>query len=105
MEARIHDGRQPIALCEAAMVPLALTTWPERFRGRSVVWFVDNTAAMSAFVKGVSGNPHLEKIVGLTWIIAFHLSTTIWFEWVELYRWNKPNKIVKSSIWFRWQPP
>ncbi len=38
---------------------------------------------MSAFVKGASKNPFLEKIVGLTWIVAFHLRVSIWFEWVD----------------------
>ena len=52
----LADGRQPIALCEAAMVPLSLIQWPDVFRGRSVVWYIDNTSAMASFVKGTSAN-------------------------------------------------
>ena len=38
---------------------------------------------MASFVKGASADQQLEKVVGLTWIIAFHLRTQIWFEWVD----------------------
>ena len=69
--ADIAAGKQPIALCEAAMLPLTLLRWPEAFRERRVVWFVDNTAAMAAFVRGASGNPQLERIVALFWILLF----------------------------------
>ncbi len=79
----LQSGKQPFALCEAAMVPLALMSWPERVRGRRIVWYVDNTAAMSAFVKGASANEHLEHIVGLFWMLAWHLDVQVWFEWVD----------------------
>ena len=45
----IVDGTQPIALCEAAMLPLTLLAMPELFRGRDVIWYVDNTSAMLRF--------------------------------------------------------
>ena len=79
----IEGGDQPIALCEAAMVPLALLQWPEKVRNRKLVWYVDNTSAMASMVKGASANQHLERIVGLTWMIAYHLQADIWFEWVD----------------------
>ena len=81
--ADIAAGRQPIALCEAAMVPTTLMAWPEAFRGRRVVWYVDNTSAMASFVKGASANEFLEKIVALLWMCAYHLDAQIWFEWVD----------------------
>ena len=34
-------------------------------------------------MKGASRNSHLEKIVGITWIIAYHLQADLWFEWVD----------------------
>ena len=79
----IANGRQPIALCEAAMLPLAMIAMPEVFRGRSVVWYVDNTSAMASFVKGASANAHLERIVAICWMCSFHLRATIWVEWVD----------------------
>ena len=79
----IEGGRQPIALCEAAMLPIALLALPELFRGRRVVWYIDNTSAMAAFVKGASANPELERIVALFWICRFHLDCGIWLGWVD----------------------
>ena len=79
----LEAGKQPIQLCEAAMVPLALVQWPESFRGRSMVWYVDNASAMASFVKGASANEDLERIVGLFWMLAWHLQVRVWFEWVD----------------------
>ena len=104
------------------MVPLGLLEWPDLFRGRQVIWYVDNTPAMAAFVKGASSNPHLEQIVGLTWILAFHLDCQLWFEWVDSdSNWSDdlsrhlagdtlsqelgftPEPITQDSVW--WQLP
>jgi hypothetical protein len=79
----IDSGRQPIALCEAAMLPLAMLAMPELFRGRSVVWYVDNTSAMAAFVTGACTNEHLERIVALFWLCSFRLKCSVWLEWVD----------------------
>ena len=38
---------------------------------------------MAAMVKGASANQHLERIVGLTWMIAYHLQVDIGFERVD----------------------
>ena len=78
-----QEGAQPIAFCEAAMVPLAFIRWGNRLRGRNVVWYVDNTPAVSSFVKGTSSNERLEKIVGSLWIMAYHLNINIYFEWFD----------------------
>ena len=76
-------GKQPIQLCEAAMIPLTLIQWPERVRGRRIAWYIDSTSAMASFVKGASANEDLEKIVGLFWMLAWHLDVTVWFEGVD----------------------
>ena len=81
--AQIQGGRQPIALCEAAMVPLSLMEWPELYRGRHVVWYVDITSAMHSFVKGAAKDAALARLVNITWMLAFHLRCSIWFEWVD----------------------
>ncbi len=79
----LQSGKQPIQLCEAAMVPLALMQWPGRFRVRRMVWYVDNTSAMASFVEGASANEELDRIVGLFWMLAWHLEIRVWFEWVD----------------------
>ena len=66
----IFDGTQPIALCEAPVLPLVI---PELSRGRAMAWYVDNTSAMVAFANGASGNEHLERIVIIFWISVSHL--------------------------------
>ncbi len=47
------------------MLPLTLLTWPEVFRRRTVVWYVDNTSALASFVRGASANESLEKMAAL----------------------------------------
>ena len=74
--------------------------WPETFRGRKVVSYVDNTSALACFVKGASGNRHLERIVGLLWVLAYHLSADIWLEWVD----SKSNWADKISRLFGEDP-
>ncbi len=39
--------------------------------------------AMASFVKGASANEELERIVGLFWMLAWHLEIRVWFEWVD----------------------
>ena len=38
---------------------------------------------MASFVKGASSNPDLERVVGLFWMLAWHLDIRVWFEWVD----------------------
>ena len=48
-----------------------------------MVWYIDNTSAMASFVKGASKSEQLERIVGLFWMLAWHLDIQVWFEWVD----------------------
>ena len=82
MEA-IAGGSQPIALCEAAMLPHAALAWADTLRGRSVIWYCDNTNAMHAFVKGASCNATLERLVFIFWVLMFNLDCQVWIEWVD----------------------
>ena len=77
------QGEQPIALCEAAMVPVAVLQDPEGSMGWSTIWHVDSTAATAAFVKGAPGNPKAQKIVHLSWALACLLGIEVWFGWVK----------------------
>ena len=53
------------------------------FRGRDVLWLIDNTSAMHAFVRGASANELLEEIVAAYWFLAFELRARVWLEWVD----------------------
>ena len=50
----------------AAMAPY--TTWPERFAGRRVVHFIDNTVALSSLIHGYARQADMAEMVN-----AFHL--------------------------------
>jgi len=59
----ISAGGNPLAHAEAAAV--LFTRWRLRslLRGKQVLWFVDNTAALRSFVKGMSSNAAISRTV------------------------------------------
>ena len=50
--------------------------------GQHVVWFVDNTVALSAFVKGMSGDPTLCFMVMASHLLMLQYNIHSWFEYV-----------------------
>ena len=63
-----------------ALAPLL--SLPELFRGRSVIQFQDNTAALSALVHGYASKPDMSRIVNAYHLAQFLLGVRVWFEWV-----------------------
>ena len=63
-----------------ALAPLL--SLPALFRGRSVVQFQDNTAALSALVHGYASKPDMSRIVNVFHMAQFLLGVRVWFEWV-----------------------
>ena len=63
-----------------ALAPLL--SLPALFRGRSVVQFQDNTAALSALVHGYASKPDMCRIVNAFHLAQFLLRARVWFEWV-----------------------
>ena len=51
----IANGKQPIALCECAMLPFVLLREGEALGDRDIIWMAGNTAALGGAVKGSSG--------------------------------------------------
>jgi hypothetical protein len=80
---RLQEGGNPIALCEAAAIPIAIMHFGNQCRGRDVVWFVDNTAALHSMVKGCGSNAALDRSVYLTHLTAYRRSVGLWFEYVD----------------------
>ena len=76
-------GGNPIAICEVAMLPMALWYHKHVLRGKQVVWFVDNTVALGAVIKGNARNPVVDRAVALFHFLCFHLQVTVWFEYVD----------------------
>ena len=90
-----------------AIAPLlSLPSW---FRGRSVVQFQDNTAALSALVHGYASKPDMCRIVSVFHIAQFCLRARVWFEWVpsaanladlpSRLEYDRFLRIVPGSIW------
>ena len=63
-----------------ALAPLLSLSW--LFRGRSVIQFQDNTAALSALVHGYASKPDMSRIVNAYHLAQFVLGMRVWFEWV-----------------------
>ncbi len=79
----IEGREQPIARCECAMLPLVLLAEGQAFRGRDVLWLVDNTAALGGVVRGNSRHPVLDKLLGLYGVLAYRFQLHIWVEYVD----------------------
>ena len=75
-------GDAKIAQLELLQVLIALTTTPERFRNRCGIWYIDNTAALMALIKGRSDSPDLEHMSHMIHILLFSLRCWIYFEWI-----------------------
>ena len=79
----IAAGKQPIARCECAALPTAVFHEHARLRDRDVLWFVDNTAALAGVVKGTSGEPINERLIGQFWMAVSQIGARIWVEYLD----------------------
>jgi len=76
-------GATYIAQLELLMVLVALLEFPETFRGKRGIWFIDNTAALMALVRGRSNNADLDQLSILIHAVLFSYQCWMYFEWVE----------------------
>ena len=77
------DQEVVIAQLELLMILQGLLTFPDAFRARSGIWWVDNVAALMALVKGTGRNSSLDDIAQMIHLLLFHLQAHLWFEWIE----------------------
>ena len=77
------ERRQQIFPAETAAVPVALACLQEELRGRDVVLFVDNEAAVSALVRGASRATDAAQLAELAHAILLRLSCRLWIEWID----------------------
>ena len=80
---QLAEGGNPIMLCEAAMVPLFLREYAELVRGRRILYFLDNAAALHGFVKGGSRNAPLGRSILIANLLAASSGAQPWFEFVD----------------------
>jgi len=65
-----------------AIVAAVWTMGPDMLRGRDVVFFCDNTSAMSAAVHGYARTPHMAALSNTLHLALASLRVNAWFEWV-----------------------
>ena len=75
-------GERKIAQLELIQLIFALTTRPDRFRGRRGVWFLDNSAALMAPIRGRSDAEDLERMSQIVHVLLFGLQCWMFFEWI-----------------------
>ena len=61
----------------------ALETWGATLRGRSVLCFGDNAAAISGCVSGYSASVYVARLVGAVHHLLCQYDIACWFEWVH----------------------
>jgi len=72
-----------IALVEQAALILGIVSFRDIIRGRSLLWFEDNSAVLSGLVKGASGHPMLDAGTATIHLLLASLGARAWFESVE----------------------
>ena len=77
------DTEHCIALVEQAAIILGIIRFREVLRGRSLLWFEDNSVVLSGLVKGSSGHPLLDAGAATIHLMLAALEARAWFEYVE----------------------
>ena len=76
-------GANPIAICEAAMVPLVLFLCKDRIQNRQVLFFLDNSVALFSMVKGTSNQPWVARCTHVMGFVCLQVNSNTWFEFVD----------------------
>ena len=76
------DHPTKIAQLELLAVLQGLLTFPSHFRGRKVVWWVDNVAALMSLVRGRSDSLELDFMSQLVHFLLYALHCHIYWEWI-----------------------
>ena len=77
-----EPGDKKIAQLELLQVLYALFSRPSQFQGRRGLWFIDNTAALMALIRGRSDSKDLEHMCKLIHLILFALKSWFFWEWI-----------------------
>jgi len=75
--------KQQIFAAEALAPSSALVNDPEIYRGRDIIWFIDNEGACSTLVRGACAPEDIAGIAECTMMIAIRLGARIWYEWID----------------------
>lgn len=75
-------GDRKIAQLELIMVLYGLIARPHQFRHRRGIWFIDNTAALMALIRGRSDSRDLEHMSQMIHVALYALDCWICWEWI-----------------------
>ena len=74
-----------IFAAEAFAPSAAMDLEPEVFRGRDVVWFIDNEGACSTLVRGACTEEDMSGIDECTHFLVMELSVRVGWEWIDTH--------------------
>ena len=96
-------GEKKIAQLELLMVLFGLLARPHKFRNRRGIWFIDNTAALMALIKGRSDSPDLEAMSHLIHMALYALKCWIYWEWIpSKSNWSDAvSRLGFADPWFK----
>ena len=80
-EAR-QTGKNPIAVCEAAVVLLSLWQWRHLLANCDVLWYIDNSVSLHSIVKGMGKEQSISRVAEAIGIISYRLNIHLWYEFV-----------------------
>ena len=97
----LEDG---IALVEQAAILLAIQYEAGAWRGRDVIWFVDNSVALSAMTKGSSNSVAIDEAAVSLQLLCARLRLRIWWEYIESKsNWADKLSRERDDAWLRSQ--
>ena len=73
---------QQVFIAETLAVLAATLEHKELFRGRDVIWFVDNIGALQVLIKGNSSQYDAGNVCAAAHLYWASMGTRVWFEWV-----------------------
>jgi len=79
----LDKGGNPIAPCEAAMVPIALKECEDLAQGREVIFFIDNSVALYGMVRGCSNEKSVARCSAVVGFMSHAWKVHPWFEFVD----------------------
>ena len=92
-----------IAQLELLAVLVALTEMAGSVRRTNSIWFIDNTAALMALVKGSSGSHSLDQMAKIVHLACFAIRSVPYFEWIESKA-NWADEISRKGTQSNWAP-
>ena len=66
-----------------AALPIGLALLAQRVKGRDLISFIDNEAAVSTLIRGASRAEDCARLAELTHALLMQLNVRLWIEWVD----------------------